>query len=183
MQPVQIYPTSWYQLEYLVTSLFVIFFLQNLGGHCSISRFGGLMSSRLRSVMRLGSYVSCRIGVWLGVPRGGFGRGHGDNGMSQQMFVADRSARALLRLTSGHLRSRGAPSCWFHSSLVCFSDTSDRRLQRCRIAAPLNVYTLPNSKFCRVAAPLNVYTLPNSKFCIQTASFGPPVQHLALSAV
>ena len=131
------------------------------------------MSPRLRSFMRLGSHGSSRLGVSLGVPSGGFGRGHGDNGMSQQMFVADPSARALLRLTSGHLRSRGAPSRWFHSTLVCFSDTSDRRLQRCRIAAPVNVYTLTNSKFCRFASPVNVYTLTNSKFCVQTASFGP----------
>ena len=40
------------------------------------------MSTRSRSVMRLGLYGLSCIGVSLGVPRGGFGRGHGDNGMS-----------------------------------------------------------------------------------------------------
>ena len=81
-----------------------------------------------------------------------------------QMFVVDRSAGALLRLASGHLWSRRARSSWLPSTVVGLSDRSDRRPQ-----------------LCRIAAPVNFYTRPKSKFCFQAASFGPPVQHLAIS--
>ena len=56
-------------------------FSYNLGCHYLISRWGGLMSPRSRSVMRLGGHGSSRLYVSIGVHRGAFGRGHGDDGI------------------------------------------------------------------------------------------------------